>query len=260
MSTATTSTKPTSTKPSSGWNVGVMVLVGFLVFILFFGIWGTCTDSGRSAFTNIKSKMNIGESSLKNLDIVMFINPECPWCKKMIAVLESEKQINNVNMIDITKKEGIAIAKQFGADKQPVPSFISRKLETGTIGYRDSVSKLIDALKKPSPSSSSEEPEISSKESGGMSNEQIPLLIKNLQIILFTREGCGYCTKAKESCAEAGVMDIIQIVDITTPEGQQLAQEVLPPGTSGVPAWISLATKKHVVGYKPIDQIIQTLQ
>lgn len=244
------------------YNIGIILLFVFLFIIIIFSIWCTCTDSGKSTFSNIKTKLsNLGSnrSDLKSLDVVMFMSPTCPWCKKMMNVIESSGQMNNIMIVDITKEEGASMAKQFGADKQPIPSFISRKNQTGTVGYRDSIDKLIEALKKPEGIKNTEiNSEISSEEvpSGNVDIN----FIKSLQIILFARDGCPWCVKAKETCSDSGIIDIIQIIDITTPEGQQLAEQLLPPGTSGVPAWVSMATKKHIVGYKPIDQIIQSLQ
>jgi thioredoxin-related protein len=262
MSATSVSSKPNSKDNSSGFggNAGIIIGLILLFVLIFFGIWGTCTDSGKSTFANIKNKITpwkSGGNALRGLDIIMFMSPTCPWCKKMIGVIESEGELRNVTVVNITKPEGAAMAQQFGADKQPVPSFISRQLKTATVGYRDSVSKLIEALTQPPQvSGSSEEPEIPSGDNGSGMNVDI----KSLQIILFAREGCSFCTMAKENLSQTGIIDAIQIIDITTPEGQELAGQVLPPGTSGVPAWVSLTTKKHVVGFKPFDQIIQALQ
>jgi len=259
-STKTTGTNGSGNGSGNGVGLGLGIFFFVIVLILLFGYWGTCTESGKATFANIKTGITTKLPSLANhgqdlreLDIVMFMNPTCPWCKKMLGVLDS--QLKNITVVDMTKPEGIAMAQQFGADKQPVPSFISRKNKVGTIGYRDSVAKLINDLKmpaQPSEPSSSDEP-ISSP-------GQIDInLIKSLQIVLFARDNCPWCMKAKESCAQSGVMDVIQVVDITTPQGQSMASEMLPPGTSGVPAWISVKTGKHVVGFKPIDQIVQAL-
>lgn len=254
----------------NGNGMGVALGIGLvlIVILILVSVWGTCTDSGKATFANIKSKFpslpGLGSSDLRNLDVVMFMSPTCPWCKKMMGVLDSEGQLKNITVVDITKPEGAAMAQQFGADKQPVPSFISRKNKTGTVGYRDSVAKLIDALKQQAPGAqpqpmpqapgSSEEPGMP-----GMPGQIDLNFVKSLQIVLFARDGCPWCVKAKETCAQSGVMDAIQVVDIMTPEGQSMAGQMLPPGTSGVPAWFSVATKKHVVGFKPFDQIVQSL-
>jgi len=260
--------KPTNGSGSgSGLTVGVTVLLVFLFLLMVFGIWGTCTDSGKSTFANIKSKLpgiGSGGGDLRELDIIMFMNPTCPWCKKMMGVLDSAGQLKNITVVDTSKPEGAAMAQQFGADKQPVPSFISRRNKVGTVGYRDSVAKLVEALKQPAgaPGPGAQLQAPGNSEEPGMQPMpgQIDInLIKSLQIVLFSREGCPWCTKAKETCSQAGVMDVIQVVDITTPEGQSMAGQMLPPGTSGVPAWVSMATKKHVVGFKPFDQLVQEL-
>ena len=253
----------------SGAGIAVGVLVVFLILLLLFG---TCTESGKAYFANVKSKIG-GGGNLKDLDIVMFMSPTCPWCKKMIDVIQKAGQLNNITVVDMSKPEGQAMAKQFGADKQPVPSFISRKTKTGTVGYRESVDKLIEALKPgaggPPPGAGGPQgqgPQGGGPQQGGSSAEegggiQVDVnLVQQLQVILFAREGCGWCSKAKDMLSQSGVMDVIRIVDITTPEGQSMAGELLPPGSTGVPAWVSLATKKAVVGFKPIDVLIQELQ
>jgi glutaredoxin len=245
----------TNGKCSSSVGVGIAILVIFLILMLLFSI-GTYTEWGIQNFANIKSKLSsFGNSGdLRSLDIVMFMKPTCPWCKKMIDVLDSAGQLKNITVVDISKPEGATMAQQFGADKQPVPSFISRKNKVGTVGYRDSVGKLIDALKQPSAQQtpgSSEEP--------GMPGQIDIDFIKSLQIVLFAREGCGHCTHAKSDISQAGLTDVIQIVDIMTPEGQSMAGQMLPPGTAGVPAFVSMATKKHVVGYRSLDQLVQAL-
>lgn len=252
---------------TSGWMIAIVVLV----IILVVGVcWCNFTESGKSAWNGVKNKFSnlgaSGASGVKELDIVMFMSPTCPWCKKMLGVLEKEGQIRNITIVDRSKPEGEAMAKQFGADKQPVPSFISRALKTGAVGYRESVQDLIKALKQPQAApqqrkehmgtpSSSEEPGM-----GGGGN--LPALVQGLQIVLFAREGCGYCTKAKEALNQYGLIEMIQIIDSMTPEGQQMMAQMLPPGTSGVPAFVSISTKKHTVGFGPggLEEVIQRLQ
>src|SRR6185369_10281812 len=132
------SSSKTEVKKDTGngntWGIVGAILVVFLLCLVAFGIWGTCTDSGKNTFANIKSKLpGLGSGTdLRSLDIVMFMSPTCPWCKKMVGVLDSAGQLKNVTVVDISKPEGAAMAQQFGADKQPVPSFISRKNKVGT--------------------------------------------------------------------------------------------------------------------------------
>jgi glutaredoxin len=242
-----------STSPGSN-NTHIIIAVIVAILILFI-LFGTCTETGKQTFENIKNKLR-PSANMKDLDVVMFMSPTCPHCIKMLDILEKEKQLNNVTIIDVTKKEGLEFAKQFGADKQPVPSFISRKLKSATVGSKDSLADLVKdlTLKKPEPSS--EEP---SAQTHTGNSEFDTELIKKLQIILFAREGCSHCTNAKDSCAKSGIMDLIKVVDITTPEGQEMAAELIP-NASGVPSWVSLATKKSVIGNRSLNEIIQELQ
>jgi thiol-disulfide isomerase/thioredoxin len=238
---------------SWGWGLVIIILIFIIASLL---CWGNYTESGRATCANIKSKFT-STGSVKSLDIVMFMSPTCPWCKKMIGVFEKEGQLNNITVIDMSKPEGQKIAKQFGADKQPVPSYISRVNKTGTVGYRETVKALLKDL-EPLPPGSNPNPQPPPPSEG--TSQVDPALLQGLQIILFSREGCKWCQKAKDSIAQCGSADAIQVVDITTPDGQKMAEQLLPPGTSGVPAWVSLSTRKHVVGFKPIEAIIQELQ
>lgn len=219
------------------------LLIGIaVILILVFAFWCT-TDS----FTNFKNSLT--GPSLKDLDVIMFMSPECPWCKKTVEMLEKEGVKGQLEIVDIGTKEGAEYAKQYGADKQPIPSFISKKMKTGTVGYRKNVTELMKAL-----SEVQKTPEITGE------NGTLVTQVQKLQIIFFSRDGCPWCTKAKESCDQAGVMDVIQVVDITTPEGKEMAGKMLPPGSSGVPAFVSMATKKSLVGFKPIDQVVEELK
>ena len=237
-------------------NTNSSIMMGFLgalfVVLAILLLFGTCTESGKQQFENFKNKFTRPKKDIKPLDIVMFMSPTCPFCKKMEDLLKKEGQMGNITVVDITKKEGLEFAKQFGADKQPVPSFISRTLKTATVGSKESIDGLITDLsvKLSGPEPSSSEP------SGGIDMG----LVDQLQIVLFARESCPWCTKAKSHCDQIGVTDVIKVVDITTPEGQSLAKNLLPPGTSAVPAWVSVATKKSVIGFQPFVDILQKLK
>lgn len=245
-----------STK-SGSYVMGGFVAVFIIIILLL--IMGTCTETGRGYAETFKNKIMPSRKNLKDLDIIMFMSPTCPWCMKTIEMLENEKQINHLTIVDVSKEEGQAMAKEYGADKVPVPSFISRTLKTSTYGYRESVDKLLKDLqiKKGLELGSSDEPNVDTPIN--VKNVDINL-IQNLQIVLFTREGCPWCVKAKEQCEQEGITDMIKVIDITTPEGQQAASELLPPGSSGVPAWVSMANKKSAIGFKTIQDLLEELQ
>lgn len=105
---------------------------------------------GPTFIENLKEYSRVIESyksrRLIALNVVMFVQPNCPWSTKMIELLTTENQINNIQIVDMTTSDGIEIAKKYGADKQPVPSFISKSSRIGSIGYRESIDSLIEDL------------------------------------------------------------------------------------------------------------------
>jgi thiol-disulfide isomerase/thioredoxin len=230
----------------------MITLFVFLVIVLIVVLWGTCSESGKAAFRNLKQKAGFkgdlgtyssaGNSKvdIKSLDIIMFVNPSCPWCQKMLNVLKDSGKLNDLMIVDMNTEEGTELAKKIGAFGKPVPSFISKTNQSGTYGFRESLAELVSALQ---PSESSGSPQES---------------IADLDIVLIKKEGCGWCKKALEHCSEVGVLGMIKIADINSPEGQEVAK-MLPTEDAAYPSWISLKTKKYVIGFKPFDQIVQSL-
>jgi len=242
-----------SPKGSNGSGAAVWWIVAFvfLIIIIGFGCWCT-TDHFKQTFGNVFGS----KPSLKELEVTMFMSPKCKYCQGMMETLKKEGVTDQLEIVDITNKEGAEYAAKFGADKQPIPSFISKKFKTGAVGQRESVKDLVEAL-TPKEGPSSAPP-------AGNGSGDLKTDIQTLQVFLFARDGCGYCAKAKEACNNANVMDVIQVVDITTPEGQQLAGKMIPPGVNGVPVWVSGVTKRHVVGFNPnggsIEQVVNQLR
>lgn len=238
----------------------LMTALGFtFIFLIMLLILATCTETGRKYADNFKDKVFTNKQKLRDLDVLMFMSPTCPHCVKTIDILRKEGEINNLTIIDVNQDEGRKIAEQYGADKRPVPSFVSRKTHRSAIGSIENVLQLVKAL-YPSKNllKSSEE---SSEESSNEENSTLDTdLIQKLEIVLFASDNCGYCVKTKEECNKAGIIKHIKIVDVSTPEGQQVVSELLPPGTTGVPVWLSMASKKHVIGYRPIPTLLKELQ
>lgn len=222
-----------STDTSSTW---IIVGVIILILIISFGCWCT-TDNFKQTFGNLFENKD-KKKKVKELKITMFMSPQCKWCQKTVALLEKEKVKDLINIVDITTPEGSAEATKYGADKQPIPSFISETYKTGAVGYRETLDELLDAFKPV-------KADIESQQS---------------EIILFSRDGCPYCTMAKEAIEKEGLQSLIQIVDINTNEGRGLADKLLPPGTGGVPAFVNVTNKKHLVGFKPNGQMAEILE
>lgn len=250
----------TQTKKSGSY---LMAALGFVfIFLITLLILATCTEAGKRYADNFKDKIFPNRQKLKDLDVIMFMSPTCPHCVKTLDILQKEKEINNLTIIDVTQDEGRKIAEQFGADKRPLPSYISRKTHRSAVGSVENVSQLVKAMCpiKNLHGSSGDSSEESSEEQNGENGIIDVDLIQKLDIILFAMEGCGHCVRAKEDCDKAGISKSIKIVNISTPEGQIIASELLPKDTSGFPSWISMSTKKVVTGYKSIPTLLKELQ
>lgn len=229
---------------SNGSNVWLWIFaVLVIIIIVSIGCWST-TDS----FVNFKSKFMKTEN-LKDIDVIMFMNPKCQYCQKMMAVLDSEGKKNDLKIVDITTDSGKKIAKEFGSDNQPVPSFISLKYKTGWVGSLPSTAELVKKL---------------SSNKSQVVNETKPDLqpgdnVKDMEILMFSREGCPHCVNAKTKLEEVGLLAIITSFDVTTEEGQQKIQE-LGLEIKGVPSFYCIKTGKMTSGFKSVDEVLAELK
>ncbi len=231
--------------------IGILGFITILACLCWYygngdGVVGNITDG----FSNIMSKFGKGNSELKELSIFYFMKPECPWCQKMDQMLKDSGAIGSLTVVDVTTPQGMKLATEMGSASKGVPSFISKKLRTGTVGFKPTVQELIDALNKTQPLPP---PQEGGGDPGGMVE-----FAEKLDIILFASDTCGFCNKLKKEFEEAGVMEKIQMVDVSTTEGSEMAKQLIK-SYKGVPVCYSKQTQKHVVGYKPISQIIEGL-
>lgn len=236
-------------------NNNLVIGVAVLLIVIFIGTcW--CKGDKNDTFANTiisgfknTFKLNKGVG-VREYDIVYFMSPTCPWCKKMSKVLADEGILGEMEVVDVTQEQGKKMAIEMGAADKGVPSFISRKNRTGTVGFKKSGKDLLEAL-DPSKGVAP-----SSQEPGSGSGE----VLKNLQIIVFVSPSCGWCTKMKQQLQDEGIMEMVELVDISTPEGQDMAKKVLPASNGGVPACYSKSTGKVCNGFKPIVNIIEELK
>lgn len=235
----------------------IWVSIGLLVLIIFLMVCYSCSPENSEGFASsisqgfqsLVGKIKGGNSQLRDYDIIYFYSPTCPWCKKMTKVLQDASALDSVTMVDISKPEGQKLAKETGAADKGVPAFISKTYKTGTVGFRDSVDDLLKSLdKKPTPTPSS-----------SMDPTEAVNEFQQLQIIVFVSPTCGWCNKLKAEMEDTGVMDMVELVDVSTEHGQQTAKEVLQE-FRGVPACYSRTTGKKLVGYKPVGEIIEYLK
>lgn len=250
----------------------VMALVVVISIVaLALGITAYVKEDFRNQLMELFSGSK--KEQLKELDVLFFMSPTCPWCQKMMKVLDDEGKTSEITVIDVSKPDGQEVAKKFGAASRGVPNFVSRKLNTGTVGYKDSTAKVIEALlavKKPGstaephPPGGHSHPE--NEKGSGRPQEQKksgdvqvdPQDVASLGIVVFVTEGCPWCTKAKDDAQNLGIMPYLELQDLNTPEGKAALQQ---SGVEfkGAPTFFSRATGKTAVGYRPFNQIITAL-
>jgi len=238
-------------------NTAMWIGIAILVVLAF-----TCTcyynGDGGDTFANIKSGFaniigGVGGPNLKELDIIYFMSPTCPWCQKMTKVLTDASLLESVTVVDVSQPEGQKLAAEMGASDKGIPAFISKKMKTGTIGYKASVSELVKSLNKTPPQGQPVKPPAPKMDPSEAVNK-----VQELEIILFVSPTCGWCNKIKTEFTEAGVLEMVEMVDVSTEDGKKVAQELLKE-FRGVPASYSKKTGKSSVGYKPLPEIVAAL-
>lgn len=248
--------QPSTGSTTSKDNTLIWVIVAVLVVMFLMGSCyynGDTSDSfGNtmiSGFKNTVSKISGGSNGdLKELDIMYFRSPTCPWCKKMDQVLGSS--MGDLTVIDVTTPEGQKVAKETGAADKGIPAFISKKLKTGTIGFKQSTDELVKALSKTPPKKESK-PQMDPNDAMQM--------VQELQVVVFVSPSCGWCGKMKTELQEAGVVDMVELVDVSTEDGKQMASELLDE-FRGVPSCMSRSTGKSTTGYKSLPEIVEALK
>jgi glutaredoxin len=226
--------------PKNDGNGKVWIWIAVIIIVLLivsFGCW-TTTDH----FANFKAKLTKSEK-LKDLDIIMFMNPNCGYCRRMLDVLEAEKEIGNLKIVDVSTEEGEKIAKNFGVGGQ-VPSFVSLKYQTGHIGSTASSKELVKNL--------------TPKDGKVPEKTETDNSVRGLGIIVFTREGCSYCIKAKEQLGKTGLLSEMTALDVTTDEGQKKIQE-LDLKVDSVPFFYCVKTGKIAKGFLSVDDVMNKL-
>jgi glutaredoxin len=240
--------------------VGVAVLIVFLLFTstcYCHGTSDTFVGNVKSGFDNIVESVGSGSGGLKEMDVVYFMSPTCPWCQKMSKMLEDNSALGSVTVVNVNSEEGQKQAREMGAGDKGVPAFVSKKMKTGTVGFKPTIKELVDSLSKkgPQPGPQQGPPPVPNQT---MDPNQAVAAVQDLQIVLFTSPTCGWCNKLKTELSEAGVLEMTEAVDVSTEQGKQVAAELIKE-FRGVPAMVSRKTGKSVVGYKPLGDIIEKL-
>ena len=248
--------------PEVDYNTKLIIVAVIAVIALLFGL--------MCFFNEGFADKLFGSSNIKDLDVVVFVSQTCPYCVKLMDILKKENKINDVTIYDVQTKDGQEKAIMYGATKG-LPTIISNKYHTGIVGLnhtsvKDIVKELsevpsatVQAANKEKFDVSEESVESGPSSSGSSSSGPDSNDIQSLQIVLFHRDGCSWCSKAKTDIENSGLKPFIEMQDVNGPEGQNAMRDFnIEPG-SGVPIFASRKTGKTSIGYKPMNQIVATL-
>lgn len=234
MSSSSRKVYEVNSSSSQNGKAKVWIIVAVVLILIVIALGCYCqTDHFKQHFGNVFG----GKPNLADLQVVMFIDPEHQMCQQLLEVFDKEGVLDQMRIVNVTTEDGKKLAASIGVDKVGVPAFISEKNQTAHAGPVPSVKELINKLKKDG-----------SSPKGGISD---------MKIVLFARPGCKYCDIAKQVFGP--VMDQIDVVDVTTPEGDQIVKKIFPSGISGVPVFKSMKTGKHVTGFDPVGGSIEKI-
>ncbi len=199
----------------------------------------------KDRFTNILMPDNAAD-----FDLIFFMNPECKWCAKQIEVLQKEGTLGSMTIKDISKEEDKKEAVKYGV--KGFPYFISKRNKTASLGFHESTQELLNSLKVPTGSQAQQQAQAQNpgQDTGADAGS----------IILLTRDGCGWCTKAKEDIASKGGPSAVGVImfDIGSKEGQE-AMKSVGKTSSGVPLFINPKNGKTKTGFAAIEDVKKEL-
>lgn len=233
------------------------VILGVIVAIILGSVALYFAYHKTDGFKSLKNM--VSKPSLKELDVVMFYDPSCPNCVNMMEVLKKENKQGDLTMIDVSQKEGMEMAQKVGVDQLGVPSYISRKLNTATVGAKNSVNDLINELVEASAQAKQEKESIKNNDTTDLSQ-----VVADLQITLFSSDSCGFCKKAKKDCEDRGLVGIVRIVDIGKQEGQELLKQAVENSEGeydgSIPVYHSSKKGKYVTGFTEMPELVKLFE
>ncbi len=230
------SKKTTSVSSSFFQNKGMLLIVGLVVAaaVVFFVLTYVNEDFANNVF---------GSSNLKDLDVILFMDPSCPWCKKTLELLKKDNKLDDITIINVRTDDGRKEAVKYGVNKG-LPAFVSKKTNLGTVGHPESVKMLVKDL--------------TDKSKINDNNDGMP--IEDLKIVLFYKDNCKWCNKSKDDLSNMGIMNIIEMKDVNSEEGREALKQFNLNTNTSVPVYASRATNKTTVGYKPFNEILDQLK
>ena len=129
---------------------------------------------------------------LKELEIILFIDPKCRYSKKQLETDFS----NHCNIININKKENKQLFTDHGGFATPY--FFSTKTNRAYTGFIESPEKLSKAMRVQENFTTNSSPDYSKT-------------LKDLDITVYSFHGCPHCDNFKKLLQENKLMDSLKI-------------------------------------------------
>lgn len=162
----------------------------------------------------------------KDLGIIFFGRPGCPYCVRMKEMLEGDGLMEVIDFVDTGSPAG---AKKLPKNARGVPHFYSKKTGQSHTGAVPNSGDLLQKLSK--------------KKTERFTQ---PDPIRDLQITMYKSDSCGFCKKAMNILGPH--LSKIELVD------------GMPPGATGVPHFKSKKTNKEHTGCpQSVEHLIQAL-
>lgn len=190
---------------------------------------------------------DIINKSQKMLLHIFILPPEkCFFSKKLIDDLIDMFGMDYQNYFkikNIENKEDLSLFTNTGG--YAVPYFFSPITNNSETGYNEGFDKIVNSLYS------------NTKENFLPSNKPISIIdkVKDLRIVIYTMNNCGFCTKIKNMLAKEGLLNVVRIYDMSTIKDKKELKEI-----RGFPYIKSLNTKKSYTGCPmSIEMLIKNL-
>jgi thiol-disulfide isomerase/thioredoxin len=241
-----------SEKAASSDNNTIYISLGIVLLILI--ILLVIYNTNESFANSVKDAFNkvTGSSGLDGLDVVFFMNPECPWCQKQMDVLKKEGTVNSLTIKSIENPENKKEAMAYGV--KGFPYFVSKKNKTILMGFQDTTDDIVKGLQIPTGKMAHGQIQESPKSPEGQEGQENSAFT----MVILTRESCGWCKKAKEDIVNNNVKDVA-IVAIDSEDGKAIIDKFKVDNKSGVPIYVNLINGRSKTGFMPIEQARKTL-
>jgi glutaredoxin len=239
--------KKVKTFAEENWKMILIALVAIALVAAYkyyqgMGVIGVSGASGAS------HALTSGEPTLaqvKSYDIHMFYDPANPAAALQIETIKDYSPV--ISFIDVTTETGAETAKKFQIPRERI-AFVSAKYGTGVNAIENTTMKQLlhsfDGMKTaPAPAHVKE-------------TFPDPAIVKDLGIVLVTREGCGHCTHAKKRWEDSGLSGQITLLPSESEDGQKISTKY---NFNGFPSYFSQKTSKSTMGDKPISVIVKEI-